>query len=462
MTERHAMPSNKLIIVMVGLPARGKSYITKKLARYLNWLQLETTIFNVGERRRATACDCLEDESKTHATAPATSTAQHSADFFDPSNKRAVSQRDEIALSTLRELLDHLQVGNSRVAIFDATNSTVQRRNSILDTISQQKEEAPDVLFLESRCFDETLLEHNMRLKLKGPDYEKVDPALALVDFRNRVKMYETSYESLGDYEESLGVSYLKLIDVGRKLVAFNINGFLAAQTIEFLVNFHLSERQIWITRNGESEDDCVRRIGRHSPLSTTGQQYAQSMTKFILHQLSIWEKDKGTVPQDRKQKLNIWTSMMTQAIQTAQHFTTAQYMVKNSPLLNDLHAGKMTGMTFEEINQQYPREMADRKAAPVSYRWPGPGGEAHLDMIYRLRAVILELERSKDHILLITHRAVMRVLLTYFEGLSRDNIANVDVPLNTLYLVEPHPYGVSVKTFQFCADSQWFYEKKQ
>ncbi len=40
---------------MVGLPARGKSYITKKIARYLNWLQHDTRIFNVGERRRVVA-----------------------------------------------------------------------------------------------------------------------------------------------------------------------------------------------------------------------------------------------------------------------------------------------------------------------------------------------------------------------------------------------------------------------
>ena len=46
---------SKLVIVMVGLPARGKSYITKKLARYLNWLQHDTKIFNVGERRRVVA-----------------------------------------------------------------------------------------------------------------------------------------------------------------------------------------------------------------------------------------------------------------------------------------------------------------------------------------------------------------------------------------------------------------------
>ena len=46
---------SKLVIVMVGLPARGKSYITKKMARYLNWSQHDTKIFNVGEKRRVAA-----------------------------------------------------------------------------------------------------------------------------------------------------------------------------------------------------------------------------------------------------------------------------------------------------------------------------------------------------------------------------------------------------------------------
>lgn len=30
------------MIVMVGLPARGKTYISKKLTRYLNWIDVPT------------------------------------------------------------------------------------------------------------------------------------------------------------------------------------------------------------------------------------------------------------------------------------------------------------------------------------------------------------------------------------------------------------------------------------
>lgn len=349
-----------------------------------------------------------------------------------------MSRRNDIALGTLQELLSWLDGRKRSVAILDATNSTLQRRRSILSVINKHGADGVEVLFLESCCFDQSILEQNIRLKLQGPDYFGKDPSLALADFRARIKMYEASYESIGWYEEENHVPYLKLIDVGRKMVAFNTNGFLTTQTMEYLVNFHLTERQIWLTRNGESEDDRACRIGRHSPLTTAGQRYAQSLTNFIEHQRSMWERKRTMMPPHRLPKLKVWTSMMTQAVQTAQPWQSAGYTVRKSPLLNDLDAGKMAGMTFEEIQTQYPFEMAEREAYPMTYRWPGPGGEAHADVIHRLRAVILELERTRDHVLLITHRAVMRVLLAYFEGLTRDKIATVDVPLSRLYLVEP------------------------
>jgi len=32
------------VIVLVGLPARGKTYISKKLSRYLNWIGINTKV----------------------------------------------------------------------------------------------------------------------------------------------------------------------------------------------------------------------------------------------------------------------------------------------------------------------------------------------------------------------------------------------------------------------------------
>ena len=46
------MIDDKLIIALVGLPARGKSYTSNNLCRFLNWCGLKTKVFNSGEYRR--------------------------------------------------------------------------------------------------------------------------------------------------------------------------------------------------------------------------------------------------------------------------------------------------------------------------------------------------------------------------------------------------------------------------
>ena len=42
----------KVVVGFVGLPARGKSYLARKLAYYLNWMGGTTKIFNHGDYRR--------------------------------------------------------------------------------------------------------------------------------------------------------------------------------------------------------------------------------------------------------------------------------------------------------------------------------------------------------------------------------------------------------------------------
>lgn len=51
---------------------------------------------------------------------------------------------------------------------------------------------------------------------------------------------------------------------------------------------------------------------------------------------------------------------------------------------------------------------------------------------------MIVEVERMTDHVLLIGHRVVARVLLAYFLGLDRNDVAKLDVPLGRLYGLEP------------------------
>jgi 6-phosphofructo-2-kinase len=201
---------SKLIIVMVGLPARGKSYITKKIARYLNWQQHDARIFNVGERRRLAAggptrlgephsgsstglatskgtpapgelhpsmhlnglslepvdqMDMLPEAALAPppnepghdapvVRLPAPDPIEHNADFFDPDNIQGSRIREKVALETLDELLDYILNGNGSVGILDATNSTLARRKAVVSRIRERAPPELNVLFIESQCVD--------------------------------------------------------------------------------------------------------------------------------------------------------------------------------------------------------------------------------------------------------------------------------------------------------------------
>jgi 6-phosphofructo-2-kinase/fructose-2,6-biphosphatase 2 len=130
------------VIVMVGLPARGKTYMAKKLARYFNWIGLETKVFNVGEYRRRTV---------TNFTS--------SVEFFHPGNMEALSIREQCAKDALEDLVKWLQCGGE-VAVYDATNSNRARRQMIYDYLTNQF--GIKILFIESICLDPEIIEANI------------------------------------------------------------------------------------------------------------------------------------------------------------------------------------------------------------------------------------------------------------------------------------------------------------
>lgn len=518
----------KLIIIMVGLPARGKSYIVKKIARYLNWLQHPTKIFNVGDRRRIAAGVGQPIPDRTHAALresvrrmssttlgpqsivdhgellppPAVETKilvngevtsspdnplqingsvdeqkpevppqkasillsgpepmDQTAQFFDPQNVKAKQLREQVAHAALDELLKYVLEEGGSVGILDATNHTRDRRLSLVKHI-RDRDENINILFVESRCQDKNLLEANMRLKLSGPDYKGKDPVVAFQDFQARVQQYEKSYQKVDEFEEEHNMAYCSMIDVGRKMVTHQVKGFLSIQTVTYLMNFNLAPRQIWITRHGESMDNVNGKIGGDSSLSPNGVRYAQALAKFAGVQWRAWEEHQAekqanahfpprpgdTTPPNpeytaqamQERNFCVWTSMLKRSIETSQFFNEDEYDLKQMRMLDELNAGSMEGLTYTEIRDRFHQEYDLRKRDKLHYRYPGPGGEGYLDIINRLGKVILEIERMTDHVMIIGHRSICRVLLAYFMGLSQEDISDLDVPLGVAYMLEP------------------------
>ncbi|KAJ3208151.1 hypothetical protein HDU82_002873 [Entophlyctis luteolus] len=506
----------KLVIVMCGLPARGKSCkfyllsnkyvfkiaklnatnyctchcidICKKLSKYLSWCGFKTKVFNVGNRRRVNApplsaqSESLKIEyaldspsrSSNRISTPAPKSANadgaspviinrpgtlHDSSFFDPKNKQYAATREKIAMDTLDELLYWLVHEDGKVAIHDATNSTVERRRAVVERVSS--EEGISVVFVESICTDMEVLEQNILMKLKGPDYINMPPDEAIADFRERMKNYEKVYETISEDEENNGISYIKIINVGKKVIAHNIHGYLASQCVFYLMQIHIKERTLWLSRHGESTYNRVNRIGGDPPLTPLGKRYARAMNDFIKKDIIPPHLDPVNDAEEisrRRQGVHVWTSTLQRTLGSIEGFEEDDWHVVHFKLSNfieamalgEIFAGICEDMTLEEIEGTYPEVWAELTKNKLNYRYPGSGGESYNDVIDRIRPLIVELERMEDNLVIITHQVILRTLLAYFGNCSLEEMPTTNIPLHVLYKVCPKPYGADVSVYKW------------
>ncbi|KAK3938880.1 6-phosphofructo-2-kinase-domain-containing protein [Diplogelasinospora grovesii] len=406
-----SVEDTRICVVMVGLPARGKSYIAQKAQRYLKWLSIPAATFNVGNYRR---CD-----------------APHpSADFFDTNNVEGERKRRAAAEAAVADMLKWFKKGGV-VGILDATNSTKERRQWVMDVVGKH---GIDVIFVESKCDEEELIMANIRdVKTTSPDYAGQDPEEAAQDFRNRIRNYEKVYKTINADGDEDQLTYLKIMNVGRQVIINRIQDYLQSRIVYYLMNLHIRPRSVWLSRHGESMLNLEGRIGGDSELSHRGEEYARKLPDLVLE----------SVGSDRP--LTVWTSTLQRTIMTARHLPL-HYNQLQWKALDELDAGLCDGMTYQEISDLYPEDFKARDEDKYNYRYRG--GESYRDVVIRLEPIIMELERSED-ILIISHQAVIRCIYAYFMQKSQEDSPWVPVPLHTLLKLTPRAYGTEVQTYK-------------
>ncbi|GKY98481.1 hypothetical protein MPSEU_000805400 [Mayamaea pseudoterrestris] len=288
--------STRLVIVLVGLPARGKSFVARKLHYYMNWSGCKCEIFNVGRYRRQAMAE-LSKRSNQDIISERDEKGACDASFFDAKNQAAAELRQKVAEMALLDMLawlddedeEYLSDGEEnadasrnslnnggrrasdssrslklgqakldfkrydRIAIFDATNSTVQRRKWILEQCTspvQRPDKQTGVIFVESICDDRELLEENYRYKIsQSPDFDGMSEEEAFADLRQRVLKYENAYETITD--DSL--SYIKIFNLSTKLMVNHIYGRMAKELIPALMAWHIGTRPVFLCRPGQT-----------------------------------------------------------------------------------------------------------------------------------------------------------------------------------------------------------------
>ncbi|KAA8499030.1 6-phosphofructo-2-kinase/fructose-2,6-bisphosphatase [Porphyridium purpureum] len=414
-----AIATRKLVIIMVGLPARGKTHIAKQLQRYLNWIGFCTEIFNVGNYRRENVG------------------AYQTADFFDASNSENVTVRIDLAKQCLDDMLTWLLSSDANVAIYDATNATRQRREWIIEPLDRH---GLRYMFLESVCTDPKLVEQNVvKTKLFSPDYVGVNPEEAVADFMQRIRMYELVYETI-DAENTEKVPYIKTINTGKQIIVNCIRGYIPGKLVSYLLNAHIMSRDIYLSRHGESEWNVTGQLGGDPALTARGRRYSRVLAEFVRTEF---------LEQGKPMPL-VWTSQLRRTRQTVELIPTMHTCWR---ALNEINAGVCEGMTYETVAQQMPDIAAQRKADKLRFRYPQ--GESYVDVIHRLEPVILELERQRGSVLIVAHNAVIRSIYAYFMSLSRESCTTVEIPLHTIIKLSPQPYGCEATRYELDVDGE-------
>jgi 6-phosphofructo-2-kinase/fructose-2,6-biphosphatase 4 len=107
--------------------------------------------------------------------------------------------------------------------------------------------------------------------------YAGWNPDDAVKDYMRRIAAHAGRYETM----ETSGGPFVKIYNIGERLVVNNIRGYLQSRIVFFLMNVHHKKRTIWFARAGESMIE--HSFKADSDLSEQGKVYAEKLRDFIV-----------------------------------------------------------------------------------------------------------------------------------------------------------------------------------
>ncbi|KAH9941581.1 bifunctional 6-phosphofructo-2-kinase/fructose-2,6-bisphosphate 2-phosphatase [Epithele typhae] len=426
--------AGKILVCTVGLPARGKTHISRALERYLRWTGVKTAVISLGDHRRKVLGGAQ----------------QLPQDYFTMGAKgpETLQLRQKVMESCEQLIWDFFNSGG-QVVIYDANNGTRERRQLLGE---KAEKNGVHIIMLESSCDDEALILSNIRsVKISSPDamYRNWDPEKAVADYYSRIKDHERHYEPV----EETTWPFIRIKNVGENIMVNNVFGYLQSRVVFFLMNIHNRFRTIYFARSGQSLIEHSYKAD--SDLSPAGWEYAERLKEFVLERRMKSLQERGLDPAERR--LVIWTSARRRSHHTAWPFLThnandplppTRVKVIERPQMSEINPGVWDGLTPDQVRKYYPDEWERFSHDPYAYR--APRAESYHDLCVRLEPTLIELEREREDLLIIGHASVIRCILAYLIGLPASEIPAIEVARGDLLEVVPASYGVWSQAHHF------------
>ncbi|KAL2862988.1 6-phosphofructo-2-kinase-domain-containing protein [Aspergillus lucknowensis] len=399
--------SGRIVIITVGLPARGKT------------LGVKTRIFHLGDYRRATipfGQDIPDDY------------------FFVNASASSVLLRQKIVKRCREDIYQFLNEENGQIAIYDAVNPSAAGRRSLANEFAKHDIET---LFIESWCDDSRIIEENVRrVKISSPDYVGWTSEDAVKHYLARISARIPQFHTM----EEKDLNYIKMINAGERLIVNNKSfGYLSNRIVFYLLNLHIKSRRTYFARAGVSVD--ANSYKADGPLSEKGQDYARKMTEALLRDRESEMQaiiEQGDAEYELK-PLIVWTSTRRRTVETAKGLHEKGYKVRQRSQLSQLNPGVCELKSERRIREEYPEEVAKHELDPYHHRYPR--AESYHDLAVRLEPIILELEREQNDLLIIAHESVLRVLYGYLMACNAADIPFLEFPRDEIIEIIPESY---------------------
>lgn len=395
---------DKFCICVCGLPGVGKTHIARRLARYLEFFHaVPVSMFNGSEVRRKKFG--LWDN----------------ATYFDSSSDESRGMLNIVNTEILESISTFFAEHDNGVAILDSS-SLLGDHEKRLNMVRHINAQGVKCIFIEVSQKDRT----ELLVPYDSPDYEGFSRTDAQADYQKRCDMYQATYVEL-DADETNGIesrfSYVKCDPNRQHFVIHNVSGYLQLKIVHFIINLRTQPHDFYLTRHGQSEYNALGRIGGDSGLSEHGLNYARKLAEFVEDTMLIDNFGSDTPGR-------LWTSTMRRTRETAQYIKQPTIKIQDNDdpslvhewvqmrarawhHLDELFAGTCDGMTYEEIEEQFPEEFLRRKTDKLAYRYPR--GESYLDVIARLEPMIIEMERHREPLLIVGHQGILRIVYAFY-----------------------------------------------
>lgn len=150
--------------------------------------------------------------------------------------------------------------------------------------------------------------------------------------------------QTIEDDEDNKKISYIKLINVGEKVITRNCHGYLPSQVAFYLQNVHIKPRKIYLSLIAESAGGVAGNVaGAESGiLSEAGERYTRDLARFIEaeQRSSVVAKSKEVIILAGSAKIHSETISKLK-LRHSCFFT---------PLLNELRGGDFHGISKQQF----------------------------------------------------------------------------------------------------------------